>query len=368
MFRLVKRDTFRVILSGLICSCLLLISHSSQAASEEAGAKKGDLILLPFAYYTPETSTAIVLTGIYTRRPDEQNAKPSSLMAFVTYTAENQRAISIIPELYTRSKLKITGRIGTMDFPDKFYGIGLEVTDDDEEDYVQVASNLSMAVQLEVFSGLLAGVKYDYEDLKVEDVESGGLLDTGSVTGSKGGDVSGLGFLLTYDSRDDLFFPSRGYYTEAAAMSYGEGIGSDFKYDTYILDCRQFISPGSIIIGFQEYLHFSSGNPPFHRLAQLGGTDLMRGYFMGKFRDRNMAAAQVETRISLSQKFGLVLFGSAGSVASKPGDLGEGSLLTAFGTGLRYRVGKQEPINLRLDLALGEDGESGIYFTVREAF
>ena len=94
----------------------------------------------------------------------------------------------------------------------------------------------------------------------------------------------------------------------------------------------------------------------------------MRGYFQGRFRDKNMAAVQAEFRLPLSARFGMVLFGSAGNVGESPRDLGENDLLTAVGGGLRYRLSKVEAINFRVDLAWGEDGSSGVYFTIREAF
>lgn len=70
----------------------------------------------------------------------------------------------------------------------------------------------------------------------------------------------------------------------------------------------------------------------------------------------------------LSKKFGLVFFGSAGDVAPDPDELKLDSFLTALGTGLRYRVGEGEAINLRVDLAWGENGNRGVYFTIKEAF
>jgi outer membrane protein assembly factor BamA len=255
-----------------------------------------------------------------------------------------------------------------MDYPDKFYGIGPDVIEADEEAYTKVDYTLEAAVQYEVVPDLFAGLQVDWENFTLEDIEPGGFFDSGTILGSESGVVSGAGLLVTFDSRDDIFVPGKGLYAEVAAMSYGEGTGSDFTYDNITLDLRQFVTLGSVTLGFQQYLHLSDGEPPFHRLAQLGGSELMRGYFMGQYRDKNLAAVQVESRVPLSARWGLVFFGSAGSVAPTPGDLDVDSFLTAGGTGLRFRLTDQEMINLRVDLAWGEDGNSGVYFTIKEAF
>jgi hypothetical protein len=358
-----KKVSFAVL---LICAFLNAQPLAAQESSQQSG--KGDLSILPFVYYTPETRTAFVLSGIYTKSGSTQEIRPTSLKLFLTYTSQNQRMIEFFPEVYTPAGIRISGEAIAMDFPDKFYGIGPDAIEDDEEDYTRLGVRLDAAVQYEIYKDIFAGLRLNYEDLEVEDVETGGLIDSGTVPGDGGGIVSGAGLLVHYDGRDDIFMPSKGLYLETSAMSYGRGMGGDFDYSTFVMDLRQFVSPGSWTLAFQEYFHFSGGDPPFHRLAQLGGSGLMRGFFKGRFRDQNMAVFQVESRIPLSRKFGLVLFGSTGGVAPDPDELELDSFLTAGGAGLRYRIGEEEAIKLRIDLAWGEGGNSGAYFTINEAF
>jgi len=353
---------------GILFFFLLVILGRPAAADDGPGNRKDDLTILPFVYYTPETGTAFVLTGIYTWREPTERSRPSSILGFVTFTTENQKMISFFPEIFTASGTKIVLKASAMDFPDKFFGIGSDTDEEDEEDYSRGGYHLDVSLQFEILPNLFAGPRFDWEDLSVEDVEPEGLLDSGLIAGSNGGLTSGAGLLITYDSRDDIFMPSKGLYAEVTAMSYGQAAGGDFEYDNVIIDLRQFITPGPWTLALNQYLHLSSGKPPFDRLAQLGGAQLMRGYFQGRFRDENMAVVQAETRIPLSSRFGLVLFGSAGSVAASPRDLGEKDPLTALGAGLRYRLSRVEAINFRVDLAWGEEGSRGVYFTIREAF
>ena len=347
---------------------VLLLTIPVSGRGAEPKTPVGDLTVLPFAYYTPETKTAFVLLGIYTKPGISLRTRPSTYMAFMTYSTRKQRMVHFFPDVYTASGFRISGGIGYMDYPDKFYGIGPDVTDAGEELYTKEDYTLEAAVQYEVVPGLFAGLQVDFEEFALEEVEPGGFFDSGTIPGSDGGVISGAGLLITFDNRDDIFVPGKGLFAEVAAMSYGGGTGSNFTYDNITLDLRQFITLGSVTLGFQQYLHLTGGEPPFHRLALLGGSGLMRGYFMGQYRDRNMAAVQVESRVPLPGRWGLVFFGSAGSVAPTPGDLDVDSFIAAAGTGLRFRVAAQEAINLRVDLAWGEDGSSGAYFTIKEAF
>jgi hypothetical protein len=337
---------------------------SPSISEDQPGTRSSDFVLLPFAYYTPETTAALVITGIYTSPGANPDTRPTNIMAFLTYTMENQRMVEFFPEIYTASGFRIISGLGAMDFPDKFYGIGSDTQKDDEENYTRRSFSLDASVQYQLLPAFYAGIKLDYENMKIEDTETGGLLDTGPYQGSDGGVISGSGLIVTWDSRDDIFWTTAGSFAEAEALYYKS---SDFDYDTFTLDLRQYVTPGSITFAFQEYLHLSGGDPPFFRLARLGGSSRMRGYFRGRFRDRSMAILQAESRLWISSRFAVVAFGSTGSVAPSPVELTENTL-TALGAGIRYRLGKEEAINLRIDLAWGEEDNSGVYFMIKEAF
>ena len=40
----------------------------------------------------------------------------------------------------------------------------------------------------------------------------------------------------------------------------------------------------------------------------------------------------------------------------------------SYGAGLRYMFNKKQKINLRMDVGFGENGSSGVYFGIEEAF
>ncbi|HEX9620629.1 MAG TPA: hypothetical protein VF989_10860, partial [Polyangiaceae bacterium] len=103
------------------------------------------------------------------------------------------------------------------------------------------------------------------------------------------------------------------------------------------------------------------------QLAMLGGDELLRGYFLGRYRDENLGALETEYRFPLYWRFGGVAFAGAGQVADGLEDLGGEPTRWAVGAGLRFSLNDDEHLNLRLDFGVGP-GTHGIYVTAREAF
>ena len=102
-------------------------------------------------------------------------------------------------------------------------------------------------------------------------------------------------------------------------------------------------------------------------MPSLGGQNLMRGYFAGRFRDRKAVAAQYELRLAVWRRLGGTIFGSLGQVAAREEPLAVNRLHYAYGFGLRVLLVRQEGLNLRFDWGFGED-QSGFYFGLGEAF
>jgi hypothetical protein len=94
----------------------------------------------------------------------------------------------------------------------------------------------------------------------------------------------------------------------------------------------------------------------------------MRGYFQGRYRDKFYAMLQVEYRQYFTKRFGFVVFGGLGDVASELIEYDFGSLKYSYGGGLRFLFNKKQKINLRMDIGFGQDGNRGVYFGIEEAF
>lgn len=88
---------------------------------------------------------------------------------------------------------------------------------------------------------------------------------------------------------------------------------------------------------------------PFLRCIELL-PDIMRGFYAGRFRDKDLLAMQAEYRKHLVGNRGLVLFAGAGKVSNSIDGINLKDLQHSLGFGFRRTISKQHHLNLRMDV------------------
>lgn len=367
----VRQKRFLLALAALCC-----VPHgvtlAQEAAEEDSEPKRSGLIPIPVLYYTPETKFAFGVAAQYYFRPADAGptARPSTVTPVFIYTTNGQITAELNADLWwSQDGYHSTGYVGYSKFPDKFYGIGNDTSQDDEEDYTPRFTRLQISIERRFVSALRFGVGYQVEVSNLEEVEDGGILDQGDILGTDGGIVSGATLLASWDTRDNVFSAARGQYHQLTVDLNGSAFGSDYDFGRYVLDLRGYINTmPNHVLALQGYFGFETGDPPFQHLFPFGGQDLMRGYYEGRFRDKNMIVVQAEYRIvPIWWRVGAVVFGGIGDVADEPGSFALGDFKYSIGGGIRFLLIRAEGIALRLDFGFGE-GDSGFYITLGEAF
>ena len=356
----------------LFVSRLLAVAQSS--ASEQETAKKektSGLTFLPVIFYTPETKWALGVGGLYYFRltKDPAVSRPSNIKFIAVYTQRKQTDFEINPDFYLAKGYHVQANFQYSDFPDQFYGIGNGTTGDMKEPFTSKFWKLSVEALKKVRGPLNAGFQFFFDDTRLTEVTGGGQLESGNITGSSGGTVSGLGYSMTYDSRDSIFYPTAGSFHQFSALAFGRTLGSDFAFHRFYLELRKYVRFSyAHCLAFQSRFLFQTGDPPFWRLGLLGGSEIMRGYYLGRYRDRNMIVAQAEYRWApIFWRFGLAAFAALGDVAATLGRFELRRFKTTCGLGLRFVLDPKQRLQLRLDFGFGK-GTSGVYFTAGEAF
>lgn len=100
-------------------------------------------------------------------------------------------------------------------------------------------------------------------------------------------------------------------------------------------------------------------------LPFIGGSYTMRGYYEGRYRDKNAIDVTMELRQHIWHRNSAVIWMGAANVFPKLGDLQARKILPNFGIGYRWEFKKN--VNIRLDFGFGK-GETGIIFNINEAF
>jgi outer membrane protein assembly factor BamA len=371
MPRAIPRQHFLLAFAALCCAPPGAVT-AQQTEDEPPEAKRSGLIPIPVLYYTPETRLAFGVAAQYYYRPAgaEPTARPSTLTPVFIYTTNGQiTAESHFDLWWGQEDFHFTGYAGYSKFPDRFYGVGNDNPLEDEEDYTPRYMRLRGSIERRLFSALRFGIGYQFEQNELDRLEEGGLLDQGDILGSEGGAISGAALLASWDTRDNIFAASHGQYHQLTVELYGGTLGSDYGFGRYELDLRGYIRMlPNHVLAVQGYFGFESGDPPFQQLFRFGGQDLMRGYYQGRFRDKNMIVVQAEYRIvPVWWRLGAVVFGGLGDVADEPRSFALGDLKYSIGGGLRFLLVRAEGITLRCDFGFGE-GDSGFYITLGEAF
>ena len=251
---------------------------------------------------------------------------------------------------------------------DKFYSAGNNTAEIDNPNYEARSSLALIKFQRQISHNLNAGIVYEIRNYSVVDVRENPYLQSGMVYGEGGGLTSGLGFVVSYDSRNNIFYPESGGFYELSSTFFTGEIGSDFGYTKTIIDLRRFQKiAGNQILAFQMFYNFITGSSPFYDVPPLGGENIMRGYFTGRYRDRHYFATQIEYRIRVWWRFGLVGFIGMGDVASNVSKFELNKFKFSYGLGVRFRIDEIELIDLRADVGFDKN-TSGIYFSLNQAF
>jgi outer membrane protein assembly factor BamA len=285
-------------------------------------------------------------------------------------TQEKQLLLYLPFQLFPQNgNYNFYGEVGWYRYNFFFFGIGNNQAADFRERYAVDFPRLRINALRRIRPGLYAGIRWWYEDHTLSKFEPDKQLSSGLVPGSVGGRVTGPGLVMNLDTRNNVFFPSSGVLLEAAVQTFGKAVGSDYNYTRYLIDAATYkrISKTSIL-AINAIADINVGEPPFFLMAGMGGPKRMRGFYEGRFRDKQLMLLQTEWRQKIWKRFGAVAFGGAGIVADKLDHFEIANTRFTYGAGIRFTLDKKELINIRLDYGKGSLNSSGFYLTIGEAF
>ena len=355
-----------ILLLAFFCPAL-----RSEVGKEETAPARGGFVIAPVIYYTPETSLAWGLVGIHHFRLG-RSARPTRLSHYrfnLIRTQNKQSVAQLDYEVYLAGdRILLDGMAKYSYYPDRFYGIGNRTREADREDFTSSNWRLQLNLQRRFGEKLFAGLHLETYDVSMRARESDGRLAGGAVPGGDGGTVSGLGVFAKWDSRDNTFSPANGIYCSFFLNRFLRVLGGDFAFGQAILDARGYIGLGHGQVAAVQGLWRSVwGAAPFLMLPKFGGLNLLRGYYDGRYCDRNMLALQAEYRRPLWGRFAACLFAGIAQVQEKISLLELAGFHAAGGAGLRYKFNRRENLNVRLDVGFAGDSPA-FYLTFAEAF
>ncbi len=325
---------------------------------------------MPVAFYTPETRWAGGATGLFNFKLSKDSVTRTSQVAlYGVYTQEDQIILRLPIGIFTPdNRFWIRNDFEIYHYPYKFWGVGNDTPDDAEEAFTPEYFRNELVIMKRFFKHLFLGMQFEYMNYKMDKFEKGGLIDRKAVYGADGGTTFGFGLALRLDSRDNIFAPTCGHYHEIQSYTFLRALGSDYEFTFLNFIFRKYYSMDNrTVFAVQGYAEMNFGEAPFYRTGRLGGDSYMRGYFKGRYRDRNYLFGQLELRRLLFWRVGGSVFGALGDVGRNFSDFRLNNIKYSYGGAITFLANRKEKIYLRTEFAIGKN-TSGLYFTALYAF
>ena len=175
--------------------------------------------------------------------------------------------------------------------------------------------------------------------------------------------LTAIGARLLRDTSRNRFYPTGGTYFTFASDFFSQALGSKYSFQSYKAQFSKYwsVTPKQVL-AYEDFFCATGGSPPFYGNCIYGANNQLRGYTAGRYFTRYMLATQLEYRLELPKRFGLVGFGGVGGTI--PGGsqlfqrLQNSHFLPGGGGGLRFQLDKKNHVNLRADIAQGRDGHT----------
>ena len=336
----------------------------------DSGSTRVKYHVLPSAYYLPETGIAGGgLLYAVVGDPTDSLRKKGNLQHFISFTQKGQILLENSWFLFTPSNRHlISGSLDVLRFPEIFFGIGINPTKVCppflyQANQFRFTNYFYWATKKEVYLGCIVRS----EALGKPETKSTMYSDKLAYhIGGKGFLTGGLGPAFLWDKRDFALNPTRGIYLDIHSASF-LNLGQK-PFSLFMLDFRTYFSNPSKsgTFALQAVYQRASAQTPFRMLPGLGGPGMMRGFFIGRYRDNQLWVLQSEWRQKIKGRFGATVFSGIGSVAKTGPELTD-RVFKHLGVGLRWQIKKDEKVNLRLDFArAGKD--VNVYIVLAEAF
>ena len=169
------------------------------------------------------------------------------------------------------------------------------------------------------------------------------------------GRINSVTWQKVYDSRDNIYEPTRGRRISYTTQWAGHGLGGDFDFYKFTAETRMYKKLGAKnVLAFRARAGFIQGDAPYSQLFTLGGADSLRGYEDDQFRGKKMYNATLEFRFPIVKKVSGVLFTDIGDAWDAPNVTWYNSKKTFnYGVGAGVRI--TTPIGpVKLDYGVGK--------------
>ncbi len=329
--------------------------------------KKFDFSIIGGPHYSSDTKFGIglVAAGLYRRDMTDTITPVSDISIYFDATTSMFFKLGVRgTHLLPHDKARLHYDVNFSSVATKFWGIGYDnnVNDDNESKYKYLNSQAEVTFVWKIAPNLYIGPLATFDYINGRQFEKPWLWE---------GEADrtfnvGAGVTFQYDSRDFLTNASKGIYFRLDQRFNPRFLANKYAFSLTELTFSAYHKLWKdATLAYQFHTRWTYGNTPWGLLSTLGGSDNMRGYFEGRYRDKSEFDVCIELRQHIWHRNGLVAWVGAGSVFPNFKAITLRKILPNYGIGYRWEFKKR--VNVRLDLGFGRH-QTGFIFSINEAF
>lgn len=351
-----------------------MIAASSGVFAAETPAADNyvfSIMPLPAFNFTPETGWGFGVAALYAGSPESQSltAKQDTGIFSILYTQKKQLQFDLQVEKYFDNGLWYFHSQPIFNYyPSQTWGLGPNTLTSESENFIYTEGGITASLLRNIAANMMLGGYYKFNKYTTTDLLSGGMLDSGALSGGHGALMSALGIRYIFDSRDRRFSPGSGYVADFKLAMSLKALGASADFYSFESEGKAFYTPfAGHYLCFDAILRLTGKGAPFRYVPSLGGMYYMRGYYSGRYVDYAYTAAETEYRFPLFWTFRGNVFATIGQVGGDITKLSTNNIKAAWGVGLHWTPFDFMDSPLRFELAFANK-DMQFYIDLVEAF
>lgn len=325
--------------------------------------ESGGFFPIPLIITEPAVDNGLGAAGVFIHGgDDEAGIAPDLTGAAAAYTGNDSSLFAAFHQgNYLADDLRYTGAVGQASLNLDFFRGGSDVGLGFNFDGIFTLHNARYRIGE---SDAFAGLRWQYLDSTVSFRGTGPVAPEFSLPGEKVR-MSGLGPVLYYDSRDNIFTPEDGINARLLLSVDTDAWGSDFDFSKLDLSVFGYHPFGEKwhLSGKFEFAHIF-GNAPFFAEPYVD----LRGIPAVRYQGEAVIDGEFEVRREISDRWSLLGFAGLGIAGGKKfEDFKREGVLAAGGAGFRYLVARKLNLHVGLDVARGPE-ETVVYLQFGHAW
>ncbi len=339
----------------IIISQLLICSEKAEGnGSDSTYVADNKFIILPFGFYTSDTSVAL---GLFSQLKLKDS---DNIFGNIIYTFKNQLMMFAVTDYHQGDKI-IYNKLKAENYYSESYGTGISSGTRDKYDYryTMIDIHTDFGQNIRKNTGLFVSINNFFYSPKDGKDSLANIYST-----EKYQFANGIGTTLKYSDVNDKLFRD-GSFARLSLIYYPALFGNLKDFSIAKFEAGKYISVNESAVSLNFLTRFAIGSPHPEKLSYIGGSEILRGYPERRFIDNNMWALQTQYDFRLYKNTALCAFISTGSVFDEYEGISVKNIKTGYGGGI---IQEYKGLIIRIEAATSDEKNIQIIVTGNRAF